>query len=234
MLKLLKLRWVCVWLLWTCAVVLAEEPVLIGSRRELFVDKFLVERLDNATLKLHEPTKATHPKSPLIGGYATVIKDGDLFRAVYRSYDPSYEGARYDGNPGEMTCYTESRDGHEWTQPKLGIVEINGSRENNVILRASPFSTNFSPFLDNRPNVPVDQRFKATAGLSDSAVKHIQTTKPGEAKGAKGGLYTFVSPDCIHWRQLSQEPAIQVNKVLKLPYLFHTQAIYGKKFSERA
>ena len=212
MLKLLKLRWVCVWLLWTCAVVLAEEPVLIGSRRELFVDKFLVERLDNATLKLHEPTKATHPKSPLIGGYATVIKDGDLFRAVYRSYDPSYEGARYDGDPSEMTCYTESRDGHEWTQPKLGIVEINGSRENNVILRASPFSTNFSPFLDNRPNVPVDQRFKATAGLSDSAVKHIQTTKPGEAKGAKGGLYTFVSPDCIHWQQLSQEPAITMTE----------------------
>ena len=61
-----------------------------------------------------------------------------------------------------MTCYAESRDGHEWTQPKLGIVEINGSRENNVILRASPFSTNFSPFLDDRPDVPADQRFKAT------------------------------------------------------------------------
>ena len=166
----------------------------IGSRRELFLDKFLIERLDNASLRLHEPTKTPRPQSPLIGGYATVIKDGELFRAVYRSYDPSYKGEQYDGNPGEMTCYAESRDGHEWTQPKLGLVEINGSRENNVILRASPFSTNFSPFLDDRPDVPADQRFKATAGLSDHAVKHAQNTKPGEAAGIKGGLYTFASP----------------------------------------
>ncbi len=184
----------------------------IGSRRELFIDKFLIDRLNNATLKLHEPTKTQRPQSPLIGAYVTVIKDGDLFRAVYRSYDPAYKGEQYDGNPGEMTCYAESRDGHEWTQPKLGVVEINGSRENNVILRASPFSTNFSPFLDNRPDVPAEQRFKATAGLSDHAVKHAQKTKPGEAAGIKGGLYTFASPDCIHWKPLSPEPAITLTE----------------------
>ena len=201
----------------SCFRAVADEPVPssvrdIGSRRELFVDKFLIERLDKATLKLHEPTKAPRPKSPLVGAYVTVIKDGDLFRAVYRSYDPSYKGDQYDGNPGEMTCYAESRDGHEWTMPKLGIVEINGSRENNVILRASPFSTNFSPFLDSRPDVPADQRFKATAGLSDHAVKHAQKTKPGEAAGVKGGVYTFASPDCIHWKQLSPEPAITMTE----------------------
>lgn len=194
---------------WGVAAEPQSSPVRdIGSRRELFLDKFLIERLDNASLKLHEPTKAPRPNSPLIGGYVTVIKDGDLFRAVYRSENPSYRGDRYDGDPGEMTCYAESRDGHEWTLPKLGLVEVNGSRENNVILRASPFSTNFSPFLDSRPGVPAEQRFKATAGLFDSAVKHAQKTKPGEAAGINGGLYTFASPDCIHWKPLSQEPAI--------------------------
>ncbi|MCX7423103.1 MAG: hypothetical protein NT013_26700 [Planctomycetia bacterium] len=203
--------------LWSLSCYLADAqdavPVReIGSRRELFIDKYLVERLDNASLKLHEPTKTLRPQSPLIGAYVTVIKDGDLFRAVYRSYDPAYKGEQYDGNPGEMTCYVESRDGHEWTQPKLGVVEINGSRENNVILRASPFSTNFSPFLDNRANVPAEQRFKATAGLSDHAVKHAQNTKPSEAAGIKGGLYTFASLDCIHWKQLSQEPAITLTE----------------------
>lgn len=201
----------------SCCPAVADEPRPapvreIGSRRELFLDKFLIDRLNNATLKLHEPTKTQRPQSPLIGAYVTVIKDGDLFRAVYRSYDPAYKGEQFDGNPGEMTCYAESRDGHEWTQPKLGIVEINGSRENNVILRASPFSTNFSPFLDNRPNVPAEQRFKATAGLSDHAVKHAQKTKPSEAAGIKGGLYTFASPDCIHWKSLSLEPAITLTE----------------------
>ena len=200
-----------------CCLAVADEPLPssvreIGSRRELFIDKFLIDRLNNATLKLHEPTKTQRPQSPLIGAYVTVIKDGDLFRAIYRSYDPAYKGEQYDGNPGEMTCYAESHDGHEWTLPKLGLVEINGSRENNVILRASPFSTNFSPFLDNRPNVPTEQRFKATTGLSDHAVKHAQNTKPGEAAGIKGGLYTFASPDCIHWKPLSQEPAITLTE----------------------
>jgi hypothetical protein len=59
-----------------------ESDVLeIGARRELFVDRFLIERLDNETLKLHEPAKVPRPRSPLVGGYAAVIKDGDLFRS---------------------------------------------------------------------------------------------------------------------------------------------------------
>jgi len=184
----------------------------LGTRRELFVDRFLIDHLENATLRLHSPTKASRAQSPLVGGYATVIKDGDRFLAVYRSSNPAYKGELYDGNPGEMTCYAESRDGHEWTQPQLGIVEINGSRENNVILRASPFSHNFSPFLDDRPDVPADQRFKAIAGLSDHAVKNAQNRTTGEAVDIRGGLYTFASPDCIHWRRLSAEPAITMSE----------------------
>ena len=31
------------------------SPMTIGSRRELFVDRLLIERLDNAHLTLHEP-----------------------------------------------------------------------------------------------------------------------------------------------------------------------------------
>jgi len=36
-------------------VVHAGEPINIGSRRELFVDRFLIERMENTALKLHEP-----------------------------------------------------------------------------------------------------------------------------------------------------------------------------------
>jgi len=56
--------------------VFAVEPVAIGSRRELFVDRLLVGELKNATLKLHEPILA----EPLAkdarpnGHYATVLK----------------------------------------------------------------------------------------------------------------------------------------------------------------
>ena len=33
----------------------STDPIQIGSRRELFVDRTLIERLDGAFLKLHEP-----------------------------------------------------------------------------------------------------------------------------------------------------------------------------------
>ena len=32
-----------------------DEPVEIGDRRELFVDQMLIDRLENASLRLHEP-----------------------------------------------------------------------------------------------------------------------------------------------------------------------------------
>ena len=36
----------------------AAEPIAIGSRRELFMDRLLFGELKNTTLKLHEPILA--------------------------------------------------------------------------------------------------------------------------------------------------------------------------------
>ena len=119
----------------------AESTIQIGSRLELFVDRHLVDEMESVEFRLHHPQKLPLPKSPLLGDYATVIKDGDLYRGYYRDVDPSYTGKRYSGDPGEITCYAESRDGHEWTFPTLGLFEVNGSRENNAILAKKP------PFL---------------------------------------------------------------------------------------
>ena len=96
----------------------AVEPIDIGSRRELFVDRLLVDRMEHVELRLHHPLKATRPKSPLpVAHYITVIKDkderGDLFRAYWRGSDPSYSGNANSGNSGEVVRYAESRDGHE-------------------------------------------------------------------------------------------------------------------------
>lgn len=179
---------------------LPSAPRDIGSRRELFIDNYLVERLDNASLKLHEPRLAapmTEPADHL--EYGTVIKDGDLFRL----YTRDGRGAKFDGDTPEVTRYCESRDGIHWTKPKLGLFEIDGSKENNVILHEAPFCHNFSPFLDQRPDVPADQRFKALAGT------------------VKSGLVAFVSADGIHWNKLRPEPVITYTK----EYAFDSQNV---------
>lgn len=178
----------------------AAEPIDIGSRRELFVDRFLVDRLENATLKLHEPQLAPPMQEPADNlEYGTVIKDGDLFRL----YTRDGRGARFDGDAAEVTRYCESRDGIHWTKPKLGLFAINGSKDNNVILHEPPFCHNFSPFLDRGPDVLAEQRFKALAGT------------------VKSGLAAFVSEDGIHWKKLRPEPVITYTK----EYAFDSQNV---------
>lgn len=171
----------------------------IGTRRELFVDKVLVERVDGLAFELHHPTKSPRPKSPLPEKHmVTVIKDGDIYRAWYRDKDPAYTGGSFSGNPGETVCYAESRDGHEWTFPSLHLHKINGSDDNNVILANwPPYLTDFMPFLDSRAGVDPAERYKTLAGYPG----------PGDKRGLKEpgrGLFAFVSPDGIHWTKKAE------------------------------
>lgn len=136
----------------------------LGSRLELMVDDYLIDRLDKAALKLHHPQPRPLAAAALVGGYATVIKDGDRYRAWYRATDPTYRGERYDGHPGVMTCHAESQDGREWNFPDLGLFEVNGSQANNVVLFETPACHTFAPFLDTRWGAAPDERFKALAG----------------------------------------------------------------------
>ena len=175
-------------------------PKKLGSRRELFIDRYLIARLTGAELRLHNPQLAPASPSPANHmEYATVIKDGDLFRL----YTRDGRGAKFDGDSPEVTRYCESRDGIHWTRPNLGLYEIDGSKANNVILHESPFCHNFAPFLDTRPGVPPNQRFKALAGT------------------VKSSLVAFVSGDGIHWEKLRQEPVIRYTR----EYAFDSQNV---------
>ncbi len=181
-----------------------DKPVTINSRRELFIDHKLIEALNGLELRLHTPIRQPLPKSPIQSAYMTVIKDGDLYRAYYRDNDPGYDGPPFSGNPGEFTAYAESRDGQEWTYPNLGQFEINGTRNNNATLAGQPpFSHNFSPFLDTRPGVNPDERYKALAG-------HPRRGRP-DRPDIPDGLYAFVSGDGIRWNRVGSEPVIPYN-----------------------
>jgi hypothetical protein len=177
----------------------ANGPIELGSRLELFIDRFLIEEMQGVELRLHPPVKAPRPRSPLPEHHMmTVIKDGGKYRAWYRGKDPSYVGATHHGNAGETVHYAESRDGHEWDFPHLRMHDIGGSIENNVILADfAPFAATFMPFLDTRPGVSPDERYKAVAGYPGPGNK-VGLDEPGR------GLFVFASPDGIHWRNLGE------------------------------
>jgi len=167
------------------------KPVEIGTRLELFVDDHLVERMTGVAFRLHEPVKQAPARSPLPRGpYGTIIKDGDLYRAYYRSDIPGYDGPKGEGSPGEITCCAESRDGIEWTFPDWGVTNVVSPQGKNVILHQPPFNHNFSPFIDTRPGVAPDARYKALAG------------------GHKSGLVAFKSADGIHWSKIQDAPVL--------------------------
>ncbi|MCA9732119.1 MAG: hypothetical protein H6696_16070 [Deferribacteres bacterium] len=164
----------------------------LGSRRELFVDHFLIEKLTGgASLQLHNPRDEgmvipfDQPWEGAFCAYVTIIKDGSKYMAFYRGIPT----AGQDGRADEVTCYAESKDGIRWTKPALGLFEYDGSKANNIILaHAAPVTHNFSPFRDTRPGVEPDKRFKALGGTQSS------------------GLIAYTSPDGIHWKKWQEQP----------------------------
>ena len=64
---------------------------------------------------------------------------------------------------GLVIAYAESRDGLTFTKPELGLHEVNGSKQNNVIWTGVG-THNFAPFLDARADCPKESRFKALGG----------------------------------------------------------------------
>jgi hypothetical protein len=162
----------------------AGAPLDIGSRLELFVDEYLIDTMDGVTRKLHSPEPreiVMEFDRPWEGACAlpiVIFQDGDIFRMFYRGL--SYDEAA-DTYGDTLTCYAESRDGIHWERPNLGLVEYQGSKDNNFVPRACV------PFIDTNPNCPPEQKYKAVAD---------------------GPINVLASPDCFHWTQLNEDPVV--------------------------
>jgi len=175
------------------APVYAAEPISIGSRRELFVDEFLVERLLNVRLELQ------HPQPQEISFACDQPWEGNTciyFRVIAESgkYRMWYQGAQWQLDPAEPAthpyhiCYAESQDGMVWTKPDLGLIEVNGSKHNNVVVTG--IHDNFTPFRDENPQCAPEARYKAL-GQSPN------------------GLIAWQSPDGLRWTRLGDKPVIR-------------------------
>jgi hypothetical protein len=179
-----------------CSYTGADTPapgkvIELGTRREIFVDPFLIQELKGAKLVMHAPRDEgavmhfDQPWESNAPAYITMIKDGDLYRTYYRGGHKGKDGKKQDN-----TCYAESKDGINWVKPNLGLIEIDGSKANNVILDEAPLTHNFSPFVDKNPAAKPDEKFKAFGGTD------------------KTGLIPFASADGIHWKKMSEKAVI--------------------------
>jgi len=200
------------------AWLVADEPVVdIGDRRELFLDDHIVGSLENTEFKLHSPQRLTRQPPRPFGHYATLLKLEDRYRLYYRGdLVPGFTWKQGWGiyHENEVTLVAESKNGYEWTEPDLGLYDFETFPKGNVVLAGEFLVThNFTPFVDTRPGVPEDERFKATGGgrypeSNWGGWKQAGDRERLEAKHGPGGVYAYASPDGIHWRRLQEEPVI--------------------------
>lgn len=188
-------RWTLSLLLISTPLAAAEpaKPIDLGSKRELFVDRYMIDSAKDVTLRLETPRDEgvaiplDKPWEGPFSTYATVLRDGNEFRMYYRGTPESRRSA---ANRAEIetTCVAISKDGIHWTKPELGLFEVLGSKANNVVLYApeAKFTHNFCPMIDTRPGVPKEERYKALAGER------------------KGGLGAFASEDGFRWKLIKE------------------------------
>lgn len=173
----------------------ADDVIDIGSRRELFVDDVLIDRLDNAQRQMHHPVardiSIVHDSAweGAGSGYHTVIQDGDVYRMYYRGSALGVKDGKLKIGK-QVYCYAESVDGIRFFKSDLGLVEYSGSKSNNIFWDGVGVH-NFAPFLDTNPDCLPEARFKALGGSA-----------------SEGGLFAFQSGDGIHWSLMKKEPVV--------------------------
>lgn len=192
----------------------------IGSQKQLFVDNYLIESMSDCKQVVNPAAKV--PNNPVISpehpwelsdvGMNEVWFDekDQVFKMWYtgktftagRDRDEVTIDGEHDSTPG--TCLAISDDGVNWEKPSLGLVEYQGSKDNNIL----PLET-YLP--GGEENSPTDRRnFKFIQDLHDEdesrrfkGMLTIGTTKtPGMQK------YLYYSSDAMSWTPYENNPVV--------------------------
>lgn len=175
----------------------------MGSKRELLLDSFLIDKMEGAQLVLHPPTArdvvlvTDKPWEGNMNTFNTVFHDGEKFRLYYRGWqvdltDGKSEGESINNARPPCVCLAESTDGIHWERSPVNQIEHEGSKENNIVWKGEGWH-GFSPFLDPNPDASPDAQYKAV-GVMDG--------------WPCPGLMAIISPDGVNWSRLQGDPII--------------------------
>lgn len=147
-----------------------------AQQHHLFLDAAFITESKGTALHVNPPQRreiVITPDKPweqlMISFYCSVLDDGGKLRLWYICRDKA-------NHPN--VAYAESTDGVTWTKPNLGIVEYEGSKDNNLV---GITSLEGNVFKD--PNAPPEQRYVY--------ITHLITQ----------GMVRFYSADGLHWKR---------------------------------
>lgn len=176
----------------------------IGDRRELFVDRALIDRMDGVALRLHEPVsggvaiRIDRPWEGPSNAPVAVFRHGGVCLMYYI-------GRTLEENNGRL-CVAVSADGATWTKPALGLV-ASGGGDTNIVADERGSGFRATPWLDTRPDVPATERIKAIASQPLSGEAHTAFKDPAGPKR----LVFWGSADGFSFRKLDPQPEMVCN-----------------------
>ena len=169
-------------------------PLDLEGRRQLFIDDQMVEESRGVERVMHQPAKYVgNPVNPSHLPHGArrhhlrrrPLRSGEsLFRMWYQGRGPT----------PYVASYATSRDGVFWEKPALGIVDVGGNKDNNVVLDEVCLPNVMEDPRDPDP----ERRYKML--YWDRTVKR----EPGVAH-----VSVAFSPDGLHWTRYAGNPVIR-------------------------
>lgn len=185
--------------------------------RKLFLDDLIIERKENVSRVVSRPEKYKgnpiikyegHPweEQPTIWGTVFYDEEDKIFKMWYNSVN-----ANLPLEDRGVILYATSKDGIEWKKPKLGVVEFQGSKDNNIVLKGygvGPRIELGAVVKDMEEPIP-ERRYKMIytdiVPLPEGAI-----IEPSGARG-RWAFCAAYSPDGIHWTKSPHNPVYMLN-----------------------
>lgn len=178
----------------------AEQVPLLIDAPQLFVDLDHVEALDNVRQVFHAAEK--HPDNPVLrkvkpwesdrGTWGSVLYDEQ--EKIFKAWYGGKSGRQKEYRPGSLSecnvlCYATSRDGVHWDRPDLGLHEVMGTRQNNVVVGDDHHNGlgHWESTLKDPLETDPRRRYKALGWSSY------------DWDGPLSGIYSMTSPDGLRW-----------------------------------
>ena len=173
----------------------ADDAVIdVGNRKQLFIDDKFIASSENVTLTMNPPHQtgeilltpdAPHEEDGHVGLYSSVLKEDGVVRLWYDLITP------FGPDPHDHhrdIRYAESGDGLHFDKPIIGLHEVDGSKENNIVVPGRIGGG--AVWVD--PQAPPEHRYKTQAKFY---------TTPGTAAGI---FLMHSSPDGLHWDEFAE------------------------------
>lgn len=184
---------------------------------ELFLDNQMIEVAPGISRRLHQPKK--HPANPvvrcdrwcdghIIQPYTTMYDDEDQLFKMWARTGSGRKSMYLDGHAAYMT-YLTSIDGVHWEKPDLGVMEVVGRRDHNIIFSSDSVLATQGAGSQETQNFVVPTRTMKPQGKKAffwGVNKHPHPRQESEkfvalaiVQDHRRGAHVVTSPDGIHW-----------------------------------